>query len=112
MCTPEPGYKGQATNWIERIAEDDYAANPNEWDQERLGAFNLMSHEQWDATKERRSRQGVDSPSDMVNDKVVQKQPKKGKEDVKKRLKVKPSKKNITGNITQDADLKAGGINI
>ena len=71
MCTPEPGYEGQATNWLSRVVEDDYAANPNKYNEDQLSDFGLITHEKWDAEKARRSRQGVDSPPDMVNNRRI-----------------------------------------
>ena len=80
-----------------------------------------IEHEQW------RDKQNVQTgnapPPDMVNNEVVnnpsfgidkssQRQPKKTKEDLKIRLKGKSSQRDMTGNITQDADLQKGGINI
>ena len=85
-----------------------------------------IEHEQW------RDKQNVQTgnapPPDRGNNEVVDNQsakaqvlgpargtqasqPKK-KEDLKVRLKGRSSQKDMTGNITQDADLRSGGINI
>ena len=80
-----------------------------------------IEYEQWG--DKQKVQTGNAPPPDRVNNEVVnnpslgidkssQRSPKKTKEDLKVRLKGRSSQKNMTGNITQDTDLKAGGINL
>tara|TARA_R100001463_G_scaffold41086_1_gene86768 strand:+ start:313 stop:711 length:399 start_codon:yes stop_codon:yes gene_type:complete len=87
------------------------------WETEKLdGKWYRKDSIEAEGIRDRREVQtGNAPPPDRVNDQVVgpsrgtqSSQPKKNKE----RLKGRSSQKDMTGNITQDADLRSGGINI
>ena len=91
------------------------------WETEKLdGKWYRKDSIEAEGIRDRRKVQTGDAPPpDRVNDQVVgpsrgtqSSQPKKNKEDLKARLKGRSSQKDMTGNITQDTDLRSGGINI
>jgi len=127
MCTSQRMYLGNPdSNKLTVMGgQPGYVSSVEKADGEWMDVKSL-EYEQWG--DKQKVQTGNAPPPDRVNNQVVDNQsareqvlgPARGtqasqpkaKEDLKIRLKGRSSQKDMTGNITQDADLRSRGINI
>tara|TARA_R100001082_G_C4328398_1_gene144453 strand:+ start:88 stop:471 length:384 start_codon:yes stop_codon:yes gene_type:complete len=127
MCTAQRMYIGDPDSGKMTVTggQPGYASTVEKKDGEWMDVKSL-EYEQWG--DKQKVQTGNAPPPDKVNNQVIDNQsaraqvlgpaketvssPPKKKEDLKVRLKGRSSQKDMTGNITKDADLREGGINI
>ena len=119
---PENSGKAGGPKLFHIQRDDGTGVVPGGWETEKLdGKWYRKDSIEAEGIRDRRKVQtGSAPPPDKVNNEAVPslgiskniKRPKKTKDNLKARLKGRSSQPDMAGNITKDADLRHGGINL